>query len=200
MFVLFQVLENKGYTTSDSKCFLQSFEKKAIEQLKGKTELKRNFLMDDNNKEYKELWKNDVLEWAKDNEVTGFGFSKTFIVVPKYFQNDSVKDPSLKKYKNATETFLIDDAHEAGLDVHVFTFRNEDEKLLFDYGQDFNNGYQTFLDLGIDGFFTDFPATANRFLNSASTGVNDASFKYLNQLLFLVCFSFVHIFWWKNSM
>ena len=150
--------------------------------------------MDDNNKEYKELWKDDVLDWAKNNDVTGFGFSKTFVVVPKYFQQSGI-DSELKKYKNVTETFLIDDAHDAGFDVHVFTFRNEDEKLLFDYGQDAYNEYQTFLDLGIDGFFTDFPATANRFLNSAFQDINGVSSKYLNQLLFIVCLSLMKVFW-----
>ena len=154
--------------------------------------------MDDNNKEYKDLWKNDVLEWAKNNEVTGFGFSKTFIVVPNGLQqNFPDLDPKLKKHMNVTETFLIDDAHDAGMDVHVFTFRNEDEKLLFEYGQDPFNEYQTFLDLGIDGFFTDFPSTANRFLNSASHGTNNVGPKYLNQLLFLVCLSVARIFGWK---
>ena len=88
--------------------------------------------MDDNNKEYKTLWKKEVLEWAKRSEVTGFGFSKTFIVVPNGFQQSITLDPKQKDHINATETFMIDDAHAAGMEVHVFTFRNEDRKLLFE--------------------------------------------------------------------
>ena len=186
MIISFKVLEKKGYTSSNSKCFLQSFEKKGIEQLKGKTNLKRNFLMDDNNKEYKELWP-EVLKWAKQNDVTGFGLSKTFLVVPKGFQQDNKDlDPKDVKHENYTDASMIEDAHDAGMDVHVFTFRNEDEKLLFEYGQDPYNEFEKFLSLGIDGYFTDFPATAKRFLDTASNNSsNNTSSKYLSQLTLL---------------
>ena len=151
--------------------------------------------MDDNNKEYKELWP-EVLEWAKQNEVTGFGLSKTFLVVPKGFQQDNKDlDPKDVKHENYTDTSMIDDAHKAGLDVHAFTFRNEDEKLLFEYGQDPYNEFEKFLNLGIDGYFTDFPATAKRFLDTASNNTsNNTSSKYLNQLTLLLSLfhSYIH--------
>jgi glycerophosphoryl diester phosphodiesterase len=191
------VLEKKGYTSVESKCFLQSGEKKGIEQLKGKTKLKRIFLIDDNNKEYKTLWKKDVLEWAKEWEVTGFGFSKTFIVVPNgLFQPNPNLTAQENGHTNVTDRFgetMIDDAHAAGMEVHVFSFRNEDKKLLFEYGQDPYNEYQKFLDLEIDGFFTDFPATANLFINGelGKNTRNDFAATSLNQLwLFLE-----HLFW-----
>ena len=153
--------------------------------------------MDDNNKEYKALWKKDVLEWAKQWEVTGFGFSKTFIVVPNgLFQQNPNLSPQQKGHINVTDKFgktMIDDAHAAGMDVHAFTFRNEDEKLLFEYGQDPYNEYQKFLDLGIDGFFTDFPATANQFLNGvlSKNTRNGVAATNLNQLLLFL----VYLFW-----
>ena len=142
--------------------------------------------MDDNNKEYKKLWP-EVLKWAKQNDVTGFGLSKTFLVVPKGFQQDNKDlDPKDVKHENYTDASMIEDAHNAGLDVHAFTFRNEDEKLLFEYGQDPYNEFEKFLNLGIDGYFTDFPATAKRFLDTASNNSsNNTSSKYLSQLTLL---------------
>ena len=55
---------------------------------------------------------------------------------------------------------LIDDAHEAGLLVHAFTFRNEARFLLSDYGDDPTQEYLHFYCLGIDGLFSDNPDSA----------------------------------------
>ena len=152
--------------------------------------------MDDNNKEYKTLWP-EVLKWAKQQEVTGFGFSKTFIVVPNGFQQVVQVAPKDKHHINFTDTFgktdMIDQAHEAGMEVHVFTFRNENKFLLFEYGQDPYQEFEKFYNLGIDGFFTDFPATAKRFFNSVFHETNNASINFLNYMLLLFC-AYLHIF------
>ncbi|MGH1392437.1 MAG: phytase [Trichormus sp.] len=58
-------------------------------------------------------------------------------------------------------TTLIQDAHAAGLFVHAYTFRNEGRYLAADY----NNAeaeYRDFIQLGVDGYFTDFPGTGDR--------------------------------------
>jgi glycerophosphoryl diester phosphodiesterase len=52
------------------------------------------------------------------------------------------------------------DAHEAGLFVHVFTFRNEKRRLALDYRGDSQSEYLQFFRLGVDGVFADFPDTA----------------------------------------
>lgn len=57
-------------------------------------------------------------------------------------------------------TDLIARAHKRGLVVHAFTFRNESKRLLSDYKNDPIAEYKHFYDLGIDGVFSDFPATA----------------------------------------
>lgn len=57
-------------------------------------------------------------------------------------------------------TSLIDDAHNVGLLVHPFTFRNENIYLASNYNGDPNLEYQQFFDLGVDGIFSDFPDTA----------------------------------------
>ncbi|MDQ3538718.1 MAG: glycerophosphodiester phosphodiesterase [Actinomycetota bacterium] len=65
-------------------------------------------------------------------------------------------------------TSLVDDAHAAGLLVHPYTFRNENVFLpaeyrsagaADDYGDAFAE-YQRFLEVGVDGVFSDNPDTA----------------------------------------
>ncbi len=58
-----------------------------------------------------------------------------------------------------TPTTLIPDAHKAGLFVHLYTLRNESFFLPSSYQGDPVNEYKQFINLGIDGFFTDFPGT-----------------------------------------
>ncbi|MEP0924424.1 glycerophosphodiester phosphodiesterase family protein [Leptolyngbya sp. FACHB-711] len=56
---------------------------------------------------------------------------------------------------------LIPNAHEAGLFVHAYTFRNEDRFLAADYQGNPNKEYEQFINLGVDGYFTDFPGTGD---------------------------------------
>jgi glycerophosphoryl diester phosphodiesterase len=56
---------------------------------------------------------------------------------------------------------LIPDAHEAGLFVHAYTFRNEGRFLAKDYQGNPNKEYEQFVNLGVDGYFTDFPGTGD---------------------------------------
>jgi glycerophosphoryl diester phosphodiesterase len=58
-----------------------------------------------------------------------------------------------------TPTTLIQDAHAAGLKVHLYTLRNDSFFLPSSYGGDPVKEFQQFIDLGVDGFFTDFPGT-----------------------------------------
>jgi arylsulfatase A-like enzyme len=56
-------------------------------------------------------------------------------------------------------TTLISDAHQAGLLVHPYTFRNEDQYLAADYKGDPEKEIEQFIELGVDGYFTDFAGT-----------------------------------------
>jgi glycerophosphoryl diester phosphodiesterase len=58
-----------------------------------------------------------------------------------------------------TPTTLITDAHAAGLKVHLYTIRDDSYFLASDYGGSAIKEYQQFINLGVDGFFTDYPAT-----------------------------------------
>jgi uncharacterized repeat protein (TIGR01451 family) len=58
-------------------------------------------------------------------------------------------------------TSLVQDAHAANLLVHPYTFRNEERFLAADYNGDPTQEFQQFINLGVDGYFTDFPGTGD---------------------------------------
>jgi glycerophosphoryl diester phosphodiesterase len=60
----------------------------------------------------------------------------------------------------APPTDLIRRAHAHGLEIHTWTFRNEQSRLVSDYEGNPINEYLQFYELGIDGVFSDFPDTA----------------------------------------
>ena len=55
---------------------------------------------------------------------------------------------------------LVERAHDHGLVVHPWTFRNEQHRLLSDFEGNPLNEYLRFYGLGVDGVFSDFPNTA----------------------------------------
>jgi glycerophosphoryl diester phosphodiesterase len=57
-------------------------------------------------------------------------------------------------------TDLVERAHERGLLVHPYTFRNEQGELASDYDGNPINEYLHFYELGVDGLFSDFSDTA----------------------------------------
>ena len=60
----------------------------------------------------------------------------------------------------AMPTSLVRRAHRRGLEVHPYTFRNEEKRLASDYAGDPAAEYELFFALGVDGVFSDFPDTA----------------------------------------
>ncbi|MEH2185222.1 MAG: esterase-like activity of phytase family protein [Nostoc sp.] len=56
---------------------------------------------------------------------------------------------------------LIQDAHNAGLQVHPYTFRAEDQYLAADYKGQLALEIQQFYQLGVDALFSDFPDIAD---------------------------------------
>ncbi|MFN6483350.1 MULTISPECIES: esterase-like activity of phytase family protein [unclassified Nostoc] len=57
---------------------------------------------------------------------------------------------------------LIQDAHNAGLQVHPYTFRAEDQYLAADYKGKLELEIQQFYQLGVDALFSDFPDIADK--------------------------------------
>jgi glycerophosphoryl diester phosphodiesterase len=59
---------------------------------------------------------------------------------------------------------VVEDAHEAGLQVHPYTFRDEERFLVLKEDgtpQTAEEEYEQYIQLGVDGFFTDFPRTGD---------------------------------------
>ncbi len=62
-------------------------------------------------------------------------------------------------------TSFIDDAHDAGLQVHPYTLRNEERFLTLKPDgtpQTPEEEFEQLIELGVDGFFTDFPGTGDQ--------------------------------------
>jgi len=57
-------------------------------------------------------------------------------------------------------TDLVERAHDHGLLIHTWTFRNEQRRLASDFGGNPVNEYLLFYRLGVDGVFADFADTA----------------------------------------
>ncbi|MBW4423579.1 MAG: esterase-like activity of phytase family protein [Nostoc desertorum CM1-VF14] len=70
-------------------------------------------------------------------------------------------------------TSLIQDAHNAGLQVHPYTFRNEDQYLAADYQGNPELEFQQFFQLGVDALFTDFPDTGDKVRDFLSDPQNN---------------------------
>ena len=66
-------------------------------------------------------------------------------------------------------TSLVKDSHAAGLLVHPYTFRNEGRFLASDYNGSPNREFEQFINLGVDGYFTDFPGTGNLVRNQITS-------------------------------
>jgi glycerophosphoryl diester phosphodiesterase len=71
-----------------------------------------------------------------------------------------------------TPTTLITDAHAAGLKVHLYTLRDDSFYQASNYTNP-RDEYKQFINLGVDGFFTDFSATGydvrREFIGAANT-------------------------------
>ena len=56
--------------------------------------------------------------------------------------------------------------HDFGMQVYAYTFKNELSSLKWDYQGDVRNELQQFFKLGLEGYFSDFPATLKSFRDS----------------------------------
>lgn len=88
----------------------------------------------------------------------GIGPWKRYIV--STLANPEGSGPGEASLQLAPAGDLIERAHDAGLLVHTWTFRNEQRRLAGNYAGNPVNEYLQFYQLGIDGVFSDFADTA----------------------------------------
>jgi glycerophosphoryl diester phosphodiesterase len=177
---LLATLRANGYHGPKAKVFIQSFETGNLKELRRRTRLPLVQLLSDVGAPYDLVAAGDPRTYADLSTPEGLAGIATYADGIGPSKDQIVpRDPA----GNLLEpTSLVDDAHEAGLLVHPYTFRNENNFLPADFRQgdpasesflgatgDAPAEYRLFFRLGVDGLFSDNPDTAvasrHRFLS-----------------------------------
>lgn len=145
--------------------FIQSFNPTSLVYVSKLTDIPKIFLIDDvtvrtedTNQSYEEITSDSYLDYIKDY-VVGIGPWKDTIVPPGNYPSDNPE----KNYLTPP-TDLVAKAHARGLQVHPYTYRNEDRHLHFNFHQDPYAEYDYWINvIGVDGLFTDFTETLHKF-------------------------------------
>jgi len=164
---LVRTLREHGLDDERSKVFVQSFETRNLRRLDRRIDTKLVQLLGSEGSQPFDLeGSGDTRTYADlatpaglrriARYADGVGPSKDYIVP---------RDPS---GRSQSPTSFVEDAHDAGLLVHPYTFRNENTFLALElrssaepaaYGNAFGE-YELFYELGVDGLFSDNPDTA----------------------------------------
>lgn len=161
---LLDALQRRGLNRAGAPVFIQSFESANLQYLRSRTELPlvqllyaRALVYDENGTRVVSV---NIPDFGDDR---GGATPRSLADVAKYayaigpWKRQIVRDVGQPKLLTTT---LIEQAHQAGLRVHTYTFRNEPATLAPEYGNDPLEEYERFYELGIDGVFSDFADTA----------------------------------------
>jgi uncharacterized repeat protein (TIGR01451 family) len=196
----------KNNFTDPSRIYIQSFEVSNLQNLKstimpaakvnipliqltGNSSKPYDFVVNNDSRTYADLVSPtglvDVAKYA-----TGIGPDKRQIVPASTVDKNADGRPddlngdgqiSDADRVTGTPTNLIQDAHKAGLMVHLYTLRSDPFFLASNYQNDPTKEYKQFIDLGVDGFFTDFPDAGRSVLVNSyfnGTGYTDGTQPY----------------------
>ncbi|WP_341528341.1 glycerophosphodiester phosphodiesterase [Nostoc sp. UHCC 0302] len=154
---LLATLAANGYQGANAPIFIQSFEVSNLQYLSTKTDLTLVQLLNASGKPYDFFISGD--ERTYTDLITASGLEE----IAKYAQAVGIHKnlllPKDSTNKLLSPTSLVTDAHAVGLLVHVWTFRNEDFFLPLDFQSNPQGEYELFLNLNIDGVFSDYPDT-----------------------------------------
>jgi glycerophosphoryl diester phosphodiesterase len=183
---LLAMLAKEGWNTPDSPVFVQSFDPASLRLMRKlglKTKVVQlidgasidyktgsiNYDSPDSAKPFSWLQAHDPRTFAAMITPAGLAEIKTyangigpwkFYIVPAHGRDAAGNSVmALEQASNMLPTSLIADAHEIGLFVHPYTFRDEAEYLTKTYNGDPKAEYKAYFDLGTDGIFTDFSTT-----------------------------------------
>lgn len=137
--------------------FIQSFAPTSLTYISNLTELPKVLLIadpttrtEDTNQTFFEITSDGYFNFIK-NYVVGIGPWKETIV------------PSIDNHLSKA-TDLVSKAHAHGLQVHPYTFRNENMFLNFNFNQDPYKEYDFWINkVKVDGLFTDFAGSLHNF-------------------------------------
>ncbi|TGE21064.1 glycerophosphodiester phosphodiesterase [Hymenobacter metallicola] len=168
---LLEILTQAGWNSKEAPVYVQSFEVGNLRALHLKSPLKLIQLLDADDVDASG---NLVMKapYAQPYDFVVAGDARTFLDLTTDAGLDFIKTyavgigpwkPYIQPYttdKKLPATTLIERAHQRGLAVHAYTFRDESRYLLKDYDNDPQAEYKNFYSLGLDGVFTDYTATA----------------------------------------
>lgn len=154
---LLAALEKVGWTGRDAPVFLQSFETGNLRDLRSRTGVRLIQLLDvegqpwdlvslGDSRSYQALATPEGLAWIA-TYADGIGPNKRLIM------------PVDADGRLLSPTSLVEDAHQAGLQVHPWTLRSDPQFLAAGYDRP-EREYEMFYGLGVDGLFSDFPDLA----------------------------------------
>ncbi|CAN0876939.1 Glycerophosphodiester phosphodiesterase GDPD6 [Linum grandiflorum] len=167
--VFIKTLKKYGYKGSylskdwmKQPVFIQSFAPTSLLYVSNLTDIPLVFLIDDvtvltedTKQTYAEITSDAYLDYIK-NYVVGIGPWKD-TVVPVV--NNQLQTP----------TDLVARAHARDLQVHPYTYRNENKYLHFDFNQDPYQEYEYWINkIRVDGLFTDFTGSLHRYQEATS--------------------------------
>ncbi|KAE9601912.1 hypothetical protein Lal_00040974 [Lupinus albus] len=158
--------------------FIQSFAPTSLVYTSNQTDLPKILLIDDitiptqdTNQSYWEITSDSYFEYIKDY-VVGIGPWKETVVtvVNNYLQ---------------TPSDLVKRAHAHNLQVHTYTYRNENKFLCFNFNQDPYQEYDYWVKkIGVDGLFTDFTGSLHKYQEwTSSNRHNESDDKTASRLL-----------------
>lgn len=170
---LLAVLQRNGYDRASAPIFIQCFEVSALKELRKKTKLNLVQLIADDELPY-DLHLNSSYKTPADF-ITKTALAEIATYANGIGPNKNLIVPRDSAGNLQQPTSLVQNAHAAGLVVHPWTFRNENEFLPADLRRpqqqkdstcqrgDYGDAiaeYKIFAKAGVDGFFTENPDTA----------------------------------------
>ncbi|HOO62398.1 MAG TPA: glycerophosphodiester phosphodiesterase [Synergistaceae bacterium] len=156
---LVELLKQNGYASPSDPVIIQSFEIANLKELHDKTRLRLVQLFDEFH-----LQPGCLLAAGKPGTYKDMATSEGLNEIASYaYGIGPWKETIMPRDKNnhlQKPSSLIEDAHKAGLKVHIYTMRNEKSYLAEEYAGDPREEYRAWIRMGVDGFFTDYPDTA----------------------------------------
>ena len=160
---LVKLLEKYGYRGRHAPVIIQSFEVANLKQLRRLTNVPVAQLINSGGRPWDFTVRGDPRTYA--DLATPAGLSEIATYADGVGVNKDLMIPRVAGGFLGTPTSLVRDAHAAGLIVHGWTFRAENAFLPADFRSsadpnafgDLEGEIRRFLELGMDGFFTDQP-------------------------------------------
>ncbi len=117
---------------------------------------------------YRDLDNADLLQVISDLYAEGAGPWKNNFLLREDLETpvdgDGDGNAEITTQLTGEVTSFIDDAHDAGLQIHPYTLRNEERFLTLNPDgtpQTPEQEFEQLIQIGVDGFFTDFPETGD---------------------------------------